>query len=213
MLQPRSTWNWSPRAARAIRACSRSLDRTVTPMGGRRLRTWILQPIRDLDGTRVPSAIHRRSPAGAGSARVAARRSLQTIRDLERASGRLSQASGNARDLVALKVSSNRFRSSKRELQTLLDRLAFGANRAQESSGTESARGASAEGTARDAGAGSEVRPRAGRHSPLALKDGGIFRDGFDLRPRRAATGLARRENLDQPNCRNGKSRAPGSSP
>src|SRR5204863_6359985 len=25
-----------------------ALDRTVTPMGGRRLRTWILQPLRDL---------------------------------------------------------------------------------------------------------------------------------------------------------------------
>ena len=51
-----------------------AIDRTVTPMGGRKLRTWILQPIRDLaelDGT---SAIHRRSPAGAGRARIAARR-------------------------------------------------------------------------------------------------------------------------------------------
>jgi DNA mismatch repair protein MutS len=26
-----------------------ALDRTVTPMGGRKLRTWILQPLRDLE--------------------------------------------------------------------------------------------------------------------------------------------------------------------
>ncbi len=37
-----------------------ALDRTVTPMGGRRLRTWILQPIRDLDKLECAAAIDRR---------------------------------------------------------------------------------------------------------------------------------------------------------
>ncbi len=114
-----------------------ALDRTVTPMGGRKLRTWILQPIRDLAelvGRQQLIADLLQEPDLLASLRDV----LQTIRDLERASGRLSQASGNARDLVALKISLQQIPELKRELQTLLDRLAFGANRTQESSGTES---------------------------------------------------------------------------
>jgi len=41
-------------------------------------------------------------------------------------------ASGNARDLVALKVSLEQIPALKCELQKLLDRLAFGANRPDE---------------------------------------------------------------------------------
>ena len=81
-----------------------ALDRTVTPMGGRKLRSWILQPLRDLD------ELERRQQMIADLLQesdliAALRHSLKSIRDLERASGRLSQASGNARDLVALKTS------------------------------------------------------------------------------------------------------------
>src|SRR2546430_16431763 len=55
------------------------------------------------------------------------RTELKSIRDIERAAGRLSQASGNARDLVALKTSLQQIPRLKAELQKLLDRLAFGA--------------------------------------------------------------------------------------
>ena len=47
-------------------------------------------------------------------------------------------ASGNARDLVALKVSLEQIPALKCELQKLLDRLAFGANRPDESAQPES---------------------------------------------------------------------------
>src|SRR6266478_4875897 len=57
---------------------------------------------------------------------AAIRTELKSIRDIERAAGRLSQASGNARDLVALKTSLQQIPKLKAELQKLLDRLAFG---------------------------------------------------------------------------------------
>ena len=103
------------------------LDRTVTPMGGRKLRAWILQPLRDL------AELQRRQQMIADLlqesdllASIGAE--LKSIRDIERAGGRLSQASGNARDLVALKTSLEQIPKLKRELQKLLDRLEFGAN-------------------------------------------------------------------------------------
>ena len=46
------------------------LDRTVTPMGGRKLRAWILQPLRNLAELEMPPANDRRSSAGAGPAGV-----------------------------------------------------------------------------------------------------------------------------------------------
>src|SRR5262249_45462831 len=108
------------------------LDRTITPMGGRRLRQWLLQPLRDLselkdrqqfiaDLLQEPDVL------------AALNDMLKSIRDMERATGRLSQASGNGRDLFALKVSLQQIPSLKRELQRLLDRLAFGANRQSDS--------------------------------------------------------------------------------
>src|SRR5262249_40434969 len=107
------------------------LDRTVTPMGARKLRSWILQPLRNLTelGCRQQMiADLLQEPDLLDSIRT----ELKSIRDIERAIGRLSQASGNARDLVAVKASLQQIPKLKAELQKLLDRLAFGANRAKE---------------------------------------------------------------------------------
>ena len=81
-----------------------AIDRTLTPMGARLLRDWILHPLRDLD------AISRRQDLIAAFHDEPARLSgvrdiLRDIRDMERAVSRLSLASGNARDLAALKSS------------------------------------------------------------------------------------------------------------
>src|SRR5260370_940452 len=107
------------------------LDRTVTPMGARKLRSWILQPLRDLTelGRRQQMiADLLQEPELLDSIQT----ELKSIRDIEHAVGRLSQASGNARDLVALKASLQPIPKLKAELQKMLDRLAFGANRAKE---------------------------------------------------------------------------------
>lgn len=155
------------------------LDRTVTPMGGRTLRTWILQPIRDLAKLECRQqfiADLLQEPDLLASLREV----LKTIRDLERASGRLSQASGNARDLVALKVSLEQIPSLKRELKTLLDRLAFGANRAHESSGAESLAARLQMELREMPELATKLSSALADGPPLALKEGGIFRDGFD---------------------------------
>ncbi len=154
-----------------------ALDRTITPMGGRRLRQWILQPIRDLNELECRQqfiADLLQEP----DLLAALRDALKGIRDLERAAGRLSQASGNARDLVALKSSLEQIPALKSELQNLLDRLAFGANRPNDSMELLAQR------IQTELREMPELAAKLGRAlldgQPIALKEGGIFRDGFD---------------------------------
>src|SRR5207253_4704374 len=101
------------------------LDRTVTPMGGRKLRSWILQPLRDLNELNcrqqmIVDLLHESDLLGS------LRSALKAIRDVERAAGRLSQASGNARDLVTLKNSLQQTPGLKAELGKLIERIEFG---------------------------------------------------------------------------------------
>ena len=171
------------------------LDRTLTPMGARKLRAWILQPLRDL------AEIGRRQQAIAdliqeGELLSSIRAELKSIRDFERAAGRLSQASGNARDLAALKNSLQQIPKLKTELKKLIERIEFGKSGAGFQSVIQN-----------DSQAGSlchrlqdeieEMPVLAGKLAgaivddpPLALKEGGIFRDGYhaDLDELRAAS-------------------------
>jgi len=81
-----------------------ALDRTCTPMGARKLRSWVLHPLRDLD-----QLTQRQDTIAAlldetillGQLRTL----LKEVRDLERTSSRLSQGSGNGRDLQMLALS------------------------------------------------------------------------------------------------------------
>ena len=80
------------------------LDRTVTPMGGRLLRGWLLRPLRDV------SEIEKRLAAvealvGAYETRNATRDRLKEIYDIERILARVNAGSANARDLAALRTS------------------------------------------------------------------------------------------------------------
>ncbi len=81
-----------------------AVDRTVTAGGGRLLRQWLLAPLRDLPG------IERRQSVVAWARKNQPERSalqdrLRQVRDVERLVARLVQGSGNARDLIALRVS------------------------------------------------------------------------------------------------------------
>jgi len=156
------------------------LDRTITSMGARKLRAWILQPLRNL------MELERRQQMIANLLQepdllAALRASLKLIRDIERAVGRLSQASGNARDLVALKISLEQIPKLKSELQRLLDRLALGATRINENGNVELL----AQRLQSDLREMPELAERLTRavvdDPPLALKEGGIFRDGYDV--------------------------------
>ena len=91
------------------------LDRTVTAMGARKLRHWISHPLVDL------TAIRRRHAAVAELVEESLRRDdlrvqLDGVYDLERLNARIALATGNAKDLVALKLSLERLP----ELLTLL---------------------------------------------------------------------------------------------
>jgi DNA mismatch repair protein MutS len=148
-------------------------------MGARKLRSWILQPLRDLTelGCRQQMiADVLAEPDLLNSIRT----ELKLIRDIERAVGRLSQASGNARDLAALKASLEQIPKLKAELQKLLDRLAFGATRINEAGQTELL-AQRLQNEIREMPALAEKLSKAlVDDPPLALKEGGIFRDGFD---------------------------------
>ena len=102
------------------------------------------------------------------------------IRDIERAISRLSQASGNARDLVALKISLEQIPKLKSELQKLLDRLAFGATRINENGNVELL----SQKLQNDLREMPELADKLTRavvnDPPLPLKEGGIFHDGYD---------------------------------
>src|SRR5437667_4536886 len=155
-------------------------DRTITPMGGRKLRAWILQPLRDLMALECRQQMIAdllQEPDLLASLRA----SLKLIRDIERAISRLSQASGNARDLVALKISLEQIPKLKSELQKLLDRLAFGATHINENGNVELL----AQELQNDLREMPELAEKLTRavvdDPPLALKEGGIFRDGYDV--------------------------------
>src|SRR6476660_4251105 len=163
------------------------LDRTITPMGARKLRAWILQPLRDLaelQGRQQMIADLLQESDLLGSIRS----ELKSIRDIERAAGRLSQASGNARDLVALKTSLQQIPALKRELGKLIDRIQFG--RASVEAAVSAAKPLKEQATRLPLQLQNAIREMPALadklatalldDTPLALKEGGIFRDGYD---------------------------------
>jgi DNA mismatch repair protein MutS len=81
-----------------------ALDRTVTAMGARLLRQWILKPLRNAHTIR-----RRQDLVGLlldqSFLLNACRETMRAIRDIERTLGRISQGNGNARDLVAIRSS------------------------------------------------------------------------------------------------------------
>ena len=90
----------------------RSLDATVTPMGKRLLRAWMLRPSIDL------GEINARLDAGAELsgqtiAREELRRALGGILDLERLLSRVTLETANPRDLVALASSLGRIPAAR----------------------------------------------------------------------------------------------------
>jgi len=177
------------------------LDRTVTPMGARSLRSWILQPLRDLTGLDCRQQMIAdllQEPDLLASVRAG----LKSIRDIQRAVGRLSQASGNARDLVTLKFSLQQIPKLKAELQKLIERTSFGRAQpvratlasgaptiAEEDGGLNASPARTEPALAVRLQSEIQELPTLAKkldHAliedpPLVLKEGGIFRDGYDV--------------------------------
>ncbi len=96
-----------------------TLDRTITPMGARKLRDWILHPLCDLPVLRARQSFIGdllAEPFLLGNLRE----TLKGIRDLERTVGRLTQIGGNARDLVILRTSLEQIPPLRNDLETLV---------------------------------------------------------------------------------------------
>ncbi len=139
------------------------LDRTSTPMGARKLRDWILHPVRDLDllNSRLDLVA---SLLAEPYLLTKLRDSLKNIRDIERTTGRLSQGSGNARDLKALQTSLEHIPNLRADLAAVAG---------------ESGLHSSLLATIQEFPELVEVLQKALVDEPPAqLKDGGIIRDG-----------------------------------
>jgi DNA mismatch repair protein MutS len=95
-----------------------ALDRTVTPMGARKLRDWILHPLCDLGvlcARQQMIADLLAEPFLLGNLRE----TMKSIRDMERTVGRLTQTGGNARDLQVLRTSLEQIPQLKNDLAAL----------------------------------------------------------------------------------------------
>ncbi len=167
-----------------------ALNRTVTPMGARRLRAWLSQPLAHLEAIRRRQAAVRAfldDPSGLERLRA----QLEQVRDLERTIGRLSAGSGNARDMVALRLALEQLPGLK---STLRD-VAASAMRHPDSLG-EGILGSQAESSnngmprlllsalEKEIAELPDLVAVIGRaivdEPPLAVKEGGLIRDGFD---------------------------------
>jgi DNA mismatch repair protein MutS len=168
------------------------VNRTVTPMGARLLRNWLSQPLAAVE------PIRRRQEAvqmflGDSAGLDQFRAQLSQVRDLERTLGRLSSGSGNARDLVALRLALEQIPTVKRILNNVgqASRLPGRHSVAGE---TEIIPSASPTGAGETPALLCELEGQLAEtpdlvelisraivdDPPLAVKEGGMIRDGFD---------------------------------
>ncbi|MEZ4698750.1 MAG: DNA mismatch repair protein MutS [Rhodothermales bacterium] len=79
------------------------LDQTVTPIGARRLRRWLLQPLRKVEA--IQHRLHAvRTLVEASRLREQLRAGLRPIGDLERLGARLATGRATPRDMVAVRA-------------------------------------------------------------------------------------------------------------
>jgi DNA mismatch repair protein MutS len=161
------------------------VNRTVTPMGARMLRNWLSQPLAAVEPIRrrqetVQTFIG--NSAGLDSFRA----QLANVRDLERTLGRLSSGSGNARDLVALRMALEQIPAVKQILQNVAQASRLHPGQPRELPEENAAAGTAAllcdlESQLAESPDLVELISRAiVEDPPLAVKEGGMIRDGFD---------------------------------
>jgi len=142
-----------------------ALDRTMTAMGGRTLRRWVLQPLIDVKGIAARQNTIQELVANT-SMRHDLRSMLRKIYDIERLSGRVGSGTANARDLLALS-------ESLIKLSDLSAIASFGSSpylKALHNIPPELEE------------LGVYVVERLVDAPPILLKEGGIIKDGVDSR-------------------------------
>jgi DNA mismatch repair protein MutS len=159
-----------------------ALNKTVTPMGARLLRNWLSQPL-----AKVSPILQRQDAVenfiNNSFGLDAFRQQLAKVRDLERTLGRLSSGSGNARDLVALRLALEQIPA----LKQILSSVGPSCRSTLLKEDTEAAqqRGptliADLDLQISESPDLVEIISRAiVDEPPLPIKEGGMIRDGFD---------------------------------
>jgi DNA mismatch repair protein MutS len=162
-----------------------ALNRTVTPMGARRLRDWLTQPLADVTQIRERQDVVEAFRADP-EALERLRKQLSEVRDLERTIGRLSAGSGNARDLAVLRVALEQIPAVKQTVLAIgakVDRFSdelpgTASNNRDDSQPVMLAR--LHEQLAELPATVALIEQAIVEDPPLALKEGGMIRDGFD---------------------------------
>ena len=162
-----------------------ALNKTVTPMGARLLRNWLSQPL-----AKVEPICRRQEAVQTFLENTFSldsfRQQLAKVRDLERTLGRLSSGSGNARDLVALRLALEQIPALKQILATVRRASPRAENLIHdEAPAREDARPTSLilelDSQISESPDLVEIISRAiVDEPPLPIKEGGMIRDGFD---------------------------------
>ena len=151
-----------------------SVNQTVTPMGARRLRDWLTQPLSDA------SSIHARQHAVQtwveDSSRLERfRERLREVRDLERTITRLSVGTGNGRDLLNLRLAIEQFP----QLRSLIHDTLGEASELELHDDDVPLLSQLAERLVEMPDVVALIARAIVDEPPLALRDGGIIREGF----------------------------------
>ncbi|HTR42651.1 MAG TPA: DNA mismatch repair protein MutS [Pseudomonadales bacterium] len=157
-----------------------AINKTVTPMGARLLRNWLSQPLSAVEPIRQRQGAVQRFMEDS-MALENFRTQLANVRDLERTIGRLSSGSGNARDLAALRVALQQIPNLKQTLSNL-DSTDTPSPLIKEESHSPARR------LVEDLNSQISELPALVEtisraivdEPPLAIKEGGMIRDGFD---------------------------------
>jgi DNA mismatch repair protein MutS len=165
-----------------------ALNRTTTPMGARKLREWLSQPLSDSDAIcRRQDAIAAMVDDAQGCAQLRGR--LGEVRDLERTAGRLSAAAGNARDLAALRLALEQLPGTRDAVQrmintadarTLREVPPLIAGDSGPRASPQSLLAALRDQITEMPELADKIRTAIVDVPPIALKDGGMIRDGYD---------------------------------
>jgi DNA mismatch repair protein MutS len=139
------------------------LDDSVTAMGARMLRQWLLYPLLDLKEIEqrldaVEELIEKKMDS------LDLREALKEVYDLERLNTRIAMGRANGRDLIALKMSIIRLPSVRKTLQefqsSLLKEIRASLDDLQD--------------------VGQVVEESIREDAPLTVREGGIIKDGYN---------------------------------
>lgn len=139
------------------------LDETMTAMGGRLLREWLLRPLLD-----VEAIVARHRAVGAAledcGRREAARGVLRALPDLARLVGRIGHGSATARDLCALREGLERLPGLREQVGQLPDARFVGLAAALDPHGDVAV----------------HIARALVDDPPVGIRDGGMIRPGYD---------------------------------